>query len=139
MTRQSRKTDAGKIMPILAPVLGERLAAAIIEHRDMLREPMTEYAAELQVREYVKCGDPVAAAEMQILRNWVAIKSTWFANELRKDRGYQSPAPIQRPMSEFQRRQNDIKQQLERSVYGESRDEYAGQTIDIAARDFQTH
>ncbi len=86
MTRQStRKTDAEKVMPILAPILGERLAAAIIEHRDTLREPLTEYAAELQVKEYLKTGNPVAAAEMQILRGWRAIRCAWYDNEIRKD------------------------------------------------------
>ena len=87
MARQSTKrTDAEKIMPILASVLGEELAAAIIEHRDTLREPLTEYAAKLQVKEYLACGNPVAAAEMQILRGWRAIRSSWFFNEMQKDR-----------------------------------------------------
>lgn len=72
-------------MPILAPVLGNELATAIIEHRDTLREPMTEYAAKLQVKEYLACGDPVAAAEMQILRGWISIRAPWFLNEIRKD------------------------------------------------------
>lgn len=90
MSRQSaRRTDAERVMPILVPVLGQELAAAIIEHRDMLREPLTEYAAKLQVKEYLACGNPIAAAEMQILRNWRAIKSSWFFNELRKDQQIQ--------------------------------------------------
>jgi len=84
--RQKRQTDSEKVLPILIPVLGDRLARAIIEFRDTVKkEPLTEYAAELQVREYLKCGDPIAAAEMQILRSWRAIKSDWFFNEKRKD------------------------------------------------------
>jgi hypothetical protein len=87
MSRQSTKrTDAAVIMPILIPVLGEELAAAVIEHRDTLREPLTEYAAKLQVKEYIATGDPVAAAEMQILRGWRSIKNSWFQNEIQKDR-----------------------------------------------------
>jgi hypothetical protein len=86
MSRQSTKrTDATVVMPILIPVLGEELAAAVIEHRDTLREPLTEYAAKLQVKEYIATGNPVAAAEMQILRGWRAIKNSWFQNEVRKD------------------------------------------------------
>lgn len=81
----AKRTDAEKVMPILIPVLGEELAAAVIEHRDTLREPLTEYAAKLQVKEYLKTGDPVAAAEMQILRGWRALKSDWFFNEIRKE------------------------------------------------------
>ena len=87
MSRQSaRRTDAERVMPILVPVLGQELATTIIEHKNMLREPLTEYAAKLQVKEYLACGNPVAAAEMQILRGWRAIRSSWFFNELQKDR-----------------------------------------------------
>lgn len=80
-----KRTDSDKILPILTPVLGEELALAIIEHRDKVKkEPLTEYAAKLQVKEYLKCGDPVAAAEMQILRGWRSIRCDWFQNEMRK-------------------------------------------------------
>ena len=82
----TKRTDAEKVLPILIPVLGEELALAIIEHRDIvMRVPLTEMAAKLQVKEYLKCGDPVAAAETQILRGWRAIKSSWYFNELEKD------------------------------------------------------
>lgn len=137
MTRQSTKrTDASKVMPILSPVLGEELAAAVIEHRDdVIRIPLTETAARLQVLEYLKTGDPKAAAEMQILRGWRAIKNSWFQNELRKERG---ATTRQKPMTDFQRGQIDIKQQLESRIYGD-RDEYAGATIDASARNFRAH
>lgn len=82
----TKRTDAEKVLPILIPVLGEELALAIIEHRDVvMRVPLTEMAAKLQVKEYLKCGDPVDAAETQILRGWRAIKSSWYFNEKRKD------------------------------------------------------
>lgn len=81
-----RKTDIEKIMPILAPVIGEELALAIIEHRDVVvRVPLTETAARLQAKEYLATGRPCEAAEMQILRGWRALKKTWFDNETRKD------------------------------------------------------
>lgn len=81
-----KRTDVEKILPILMPVLGEDLARAIIEHRDDVKGmALTETAAKLQVKEYLKCGDPVAAAEMQILRGWRAIKSSWYFSELEKD------------------------------------------------------
>lgn len=82
----TKRTDAEKVLPILIPVLGKELAIAIIEHRDdVVRVPLTEMAARIQVKEYLKCGDPVAAAEMQILRGWRAIKSSWYFSELEKD------------------------------------------------------
>lgn len=99
MTRQSaRKTDAEKVMPILVPILGEELAAAVIEHRDTLREPLTEYAAKLQVKEYLATGNPIAAAEMQILRGWRSIKCAWFQNEMKKE---QRSAPRSNDMASF--------------------------------------
>lgn len=82
----SKRTDAEVVMPILVPVLGEELALAIIEHRDdVVRIPLTATAARLQVKEYLKCGDPVDAAETQILRGWRAIKASWYFNEKRKE------------------------------------------------------
>lgn len=87
MSRQSTKrTDADKVMPILAPVLGEELAAAIIELRDVVKkEPITEYAAKLLVKEYVKTGNPRGAADMQILRSWRGFRADWYANEIEKE------------------------------------------------------
>ena len=87
MARQSTKrTNAEKIMPILAPVLGEELAAAVIELRDIVkREPITEYAAKLLVKEYNKTGDPRAAAEMQIARSWRGFSAGWYRNEILRE------------------------------------------------------
>lgn len=74
-----------ELMEILSPVLGEELAEAIIEHRKRtVKKPLTAYAAKLQVKEYLKTGNPKEAAEMQILRGWQAIKADWYFNELQK-------------------------------------------------------
>lgn len=136
MTRQSKRTDAEKVMPILAPVLGHDLAAAIIDFRDNVkREPITEYAARLLARQYLKTGDPVAAAEMQILRSWRGMDADWFFKEQQREQRTTSRA---KPISDFMRGQIDIKQQLERNIYGES-DEFAGTTIDVAAGNFRPH
>ena len=75
-----------EIMAVLSPILGDELAAAIIQHRKAKKPPFTEYAAKLQVKEYIKTGDPIAAAEMQILRGWTAIKSSWYFNEIEKEK-----------------------------------------------------
>lgn len=74
-----------EIMEILSPILGDKIAAAVIAHRKAKKAPLTAYAAELQVKEYIKTGNPIAAAEMQILRNWVAIKSSWYFNEIARE------------------------------------------------------
>ena len=74
-----------EIIEILSPALGTELAEAIVEHRNKtVKKPLTAYAAKLQVKEYLKTGDPVGAAEMQILRGWQAIKADWYFNEIRK-------------------------------------------------------
>lgn len=136
MTRQIRRTDAEKIMPILIPVLGEKLAAAIIDFRDNVKkEPLTEYAAELQVKQYLLTGNPIAAAEMQILRSWRSIKADWFFNEIQKE---QRTSSRSKPLSPFMQEQADIKRQLERNIYGES-DEFTGSTIDVATANYRAH
>lgn len=86
--RMEKETMDKDIMEILSPVLGPELAAAIIEHRSRtLKKPLTAYAARIQVKEYLKTGNPVDAAEMQILRGWRAIKSDWYFNEKAREAG----------------------------------------------------
>jgi len=75
-----------EIMSILSPLLGDELAEAIIQHRKAKKPPFTAYAAKLQVKEYIKTGDPIAAAEMQILRGWTAIKASWYFSEMEKEK-----------------------------------------------------
>lgn len=74
-----------ELMDILSPVLGDKLAKAIIDHRIAKKAKLTPYAAELQVKEYLKTGNPVAAAEMQLLHGWQAIKANWYFKEIEKD------------------------------------------------------
>lgn len=75
-----------ELLEILSPVLGVELAEAIVLHRKAIRKPLTAYAAKLQAKEYVKTGDPVAAAEMQLLHGWQAIRADWYHNQIAKDR-----------------------------------------------------
>ncbi|AHG44423.1 hypothetical protein RLEG12_14835 [Rhizobium leguminosarum bv. trifolii CB782] len=78
----AKETMSKDIMDILSPVLGEELAAAVIEHRKRtLKRPLTAYAAKIQAREYLLTGDPAGAAEMQIFRGWQAIKCDWYLKE----------------------------------------------------------
>lgn len=75
-----------EIMEILSPILGDELAKAIIDHRKAKKAKLTVYAAKLQVKEYIKTGDPIAAAEMQLLHGWQAIKADWYFSQLAKDK-----------------------------------------------------
>lgn len=93
-----------EIMDILSPLLGEELADAVIEHRKRtVKKPLTPYAAKLQVKEYIKTGDPIAAAEMQILRGWQAIKADWYFNELQKQERQQRGASARRTVTDAAR------------------------------------
>lgn len=94
-----------EIMDILSPILGDELAAAIIDHRKRtVKKPLTVYAAKLQVQEYIKTGEPIAAAEMQILRGWQAIRADWYFNEIEKQKRNTPPVPKQETRDEFIRR-----------------------------------
>lgn len=94
-----------EIMDILSPILGDELAAAIIDHRKRtVKKPLTVYAAKLQVQEYIKTGEPIAAAEMQILRGWQAIRADWYFNEIEKQKRNTPPVPKQETREEFIRR-----------------------------------
>jgi len=131
----ARQTDSEKILPILIPVLGKELALAIIEHRDKVKkEPLTEYAAKLQVKEYLKCGDPVAAAEMQILRGWRSIRCDWFLNETRKA-GLSIPS---RPSTPFQQRHQDAINAFDHAL-GREHEQSTSYDIQLDAADFRTH
>lgn len=80
-----KRTDTSKVMPILAAAIGDELARAVIELRDdIIRIPITEMAAKLLVKEYLKTGNPYGAAEMQIRRTWRGFEAAWFINELKK-------------------------------------------------------
>ena len=93
-----------EIMDILSPLLGEELASAIIDHRKRtVKKPLTAYAAQLQAKEYIKTGDPIAAAEMQILRGWQAIKSEWYFNELEKQNRQQRGTSARRTVTDAAR------------------------------------
>lgn len=66
---------------------------------------------------------------------------SWLSRDQDRGGGRQQPqaqAPP-RPMSPHMQRQHDIRQKLERDLYGEPDDQYAGQTVDLGAGDFRSH
>ncbi len=71
---------------VLSPLLGNELAAAVVEHRQRLRKPMTVKAAELMLREFEKCTEPIAGAEMMISRGWQGFRADWFRNDTTRQR-----------------------------------------------------
>lgn len=110
-------TEQEEILSILSPVLGEEVARAILDHRKAKKAKLTVYAAKLQVKEYIKTGNPIAAAEMQIFHNWVAIKADWYFNQIAKDK---KTAETVRPTfktsaDRFQSREDFIRASIERN------------------------
>ena len=62
----------------LLRVLDEEHAAAVIEHRQRIRKPLTAYAARLLAKEFAKCRDPNAAADYMILHGWQGFEAAWM-------------------------------------------------------------
>jgi len=90
-TDEERTTNVvqKKISPasILSPLLGEKLAGEVVEHRQRIRAPMTAKAAQLMLKEFEQCSDPPSGAEMMIVRGWRGFKNDWFENETAKAKG----------------------------------------------------
>lgn len=75
--------------------------------------------------------------------NFTRHAATWlngqgWLDEPASRRGAQSRSPPP-AMSPHMQRQRDIHQKLKRDLYGEPDDEFAGQTVDLAERDFRSH
>lgn len=54
----------------LTQILGPDLAKAFLDHRKMLKKPMTAFAGQLMAKKLRGFPDPVAAVEQSILRGW---------------------------------------------------------------------
>ena len=91
-SREEKKERATDVAPkktpasVLSPLLGSELAAGVVEHRQRLRKPMTVKAAELMLRQFEKCTEPIAGAEMMIERGWQGFKADWFRNDAIRQR-----------------------------------------------------
>lgn len=66
----------------LCEVLDEERAAALIEHRNKLRAPLTVRAAEMLGRDLMRARDgPAAAADLMLSRGWKGFKPEWDRND----------------------------------------------------------
>lgn len=64
----------------LESVLDSEHAAAVIEHRQRLRKPLTPRAASLLAKSLSQARDPNAAADVMIERGWIGFKPEWLEN-----------------------------------------------------------
>lgn len=65
---------------------------------------------------------------------------SWLSRDQDRGGGRQQPQAQAPPrMTPHMQRQHDIRQKLERDLYGEPDDEFTGQTVDLAGRDYRSH
>lgn len=76
-----RKAKLGTAEQILIDGLGGTLATRVIGHRKAKKVPMSERAAELLVKGFLATGDPEAAIDMMIAKNWQGFQLEWYENE----------------------------------------------------------
>lgn len=62
-------------------VLDADHADAIIEHRKILRKPLTARAARLLASEFAKTGNPNAAADRMIANGWQGFRADWVPRD----------------------------------------------------------
>lgn len=65
---------------ILETVLTPQTAADVIDHRNRLRKPLTDRAAELLAEQFRQVANPCLAADMMIERGWQGFKADWYRN-----------------------------------------------------------
>lgn len=92
------------IKSILAYLLGDDLAKAVIDHRKALRKPLTIRAAELLAGEFSKTHDPQKAAETMIVQGWTGFKVEWMARVAGDGNGRASSSQVTQRMAEEFRR-----------------------------------
>jgi hypothetical protein len=57
----------------LAMVVGDELATAFLEHRKLLKKPMTAYAAQLMAKRLRTMPDPVGSVEQSLRLGWLDV------------------------------------------------------------------
>lgn len=76
----------------LEAVLDGTRAAAVLEHRQRLRKPLTVHAAKLLAGKFAACPDPNAAADKMIGNGWQGFEPEWMSKP--DARGSPSSKPL---------------------------------------------
>lgn len=76
----------------LEAVLDETHAAAVVEHRQRIRKPLTAYAAAKLADKFAQCADPNAAADKMIGNGWQGFEPEWMSKP--DARGSPSSKPL---------------------------------------------
>ena len=62
----------------LLKVLDASHAAAVIDHRQRIKHPLTAYAAKLLAGKFAKCPNPNAAADAMVANGWQGFEGSWM-------------------------------------------------------------
>ena len=78
--KKDKKGTANAALVIeLETVLDPEHAAAVIEHRQKIRHPMTVRAAKALAGKFAQCPNPNAAADTMLARGWRGIEPEWLS------------------------------------------------------------
>lgn len=93
----------------LEAVLDETRAAAVLEHRQRLRKPLTAHAAKLLAGKFAACPDPNAAADKMVGNGWQGFEPEWMTR----------PDPRGSPASKLPSAQEILKARRQESTHDE--------------------
>lgn len=79
---ESYKDNRGETpLSLLASVIDEERAKAVLQHRSKRKAPNTLRAIRLLVKNLSECPDANAAADEMLLRGWTAVKADWLRDK----------------------------------------------------------
>lgn len=83
---KARAPEKASAQSELMKVLDQDHAKAVIDHRKVLKKPLTVRAAQLLASQFSKCPDPNAAADAMIENCWQGFKPEWLINRQQAQR-----------------------------------------------------
>lgn len=89
----------------LEAVLDPSRSAAVLEHRQRLRKPLTAHAAKLLAGKFAQCPDPNAAADKMIGNGWQGFEPEWMSKP--EPRGSPARAPTAQEILKARRQEPD--------------------------------
>jgi hypothetical protein len=130
-SRSKKRGQAGKTpRAILESVLDADHAAAVLEHRQRLRAPLTSRAATLLANQFGACPDPNAAADTMVARGWRGFEAGWLSRgEVEKNGG---GCTIRKGSEEFEAWMRHANKSNDYGLQGRLR--YAGDEVEVPSR-----
>lgn len=114
----------------LEAVLDARHAAAVLDHRQRLRKPLTAHAAALLAKRLAEFPDPNAAADTMIERGWQSIRPGWGEDAPRNRAG---PGGRQAPIDHFRNYADELRNGQDRDDAGATGDRHDAPGLPVRA------